>query len=162
MVHLPNQNQKHWISWDGVSLELHSDHGRNYESYLFRDMCHLSENGNSSESDGVVELFNCTLVDGIAKIVAHINETEKSIFPCSFWLIEPLNMTPSKMFVQRCFYLTLYDSKLASVAATRLGKSYYNLMANATAVWLHNPKRIREGMSPNEAQMRLGEAVRTR
>ena len=61
----------------GMPEELHSDQGRNFESTLFRDCCRLlgirktRTTALHPESDGMVERFNRTLVQEIAKRCRH-------------------------------------------------------------------------------------------
>ena len=61
----------------GMPEELHSDQGRNFESTLFRDCCQLlgirktRTTALHPESDGMVERFNRTLVQEIAKRCRH-------------------------------------------------------------------------------------------
>ena len=61
----------------GVPLELHSDQGRNFESNLLRECCELLGIRKTRttplhpESDGMVERFNRTLVQELAKRCRH-------------------------------------------------------------------------------------------
>ena len=61
----------------GVPDELHSDQGRNFESNLFRECCQLLGIRKTRttplhpQSDGMVECFNRTLVQEIAKRCRH-------------------------------------------------------------------------------------------
>ena len=64
-----------WVSRYGVPAVLHSDQGRNFESSLFRQVCELLgiQKTRTSplhpQSDGMVERFNRTLLNAVAKMV---------------------------------------------------------------------------------------------
>lgn len=80
---IPNQEAKtiaetlinNLISRFGTPLELHSDQGRNFESQLFQQVCELLKIHKTRttplhpQSDGMVERFNRTLGDHLAKMV---------------------------------------------------------------------------------------------
>lgn len=65
-----------WISRYGVPNEIHSDQGRNFESQIFSEMCNLLGIRKTRttplhpQSDGMVERFNKTLKDHLAKVVS--------------------------------------------------------------------------------------------
>ena len=67
---------ENWVSRFGVPLELHSDQGRNFESKLFEEMCQLLNIRKTRttplhpQSDGMVERFNRTMKEFLAKVVA--------------------------------------------------------------------------------------------
>ena len=64
---------KEVISPFGVPLLIHSDQGRNFESALFSEICHMLGMKKTRttpyhpQSDGMVERFNRTLPDQLAK-----------------------------------------------------------------------------------------------
>lgn len=80
---LPNQEAasvagvlvKEYVCHYGVSLELHSDQGRNFESNLFQEMCALLGINKTPttplhpQSEGMVERLNRTLEAQLSKFV---------------------------------------------------------------------------------------------
>lgn len=80
---LPNQEAttvadalvSQWVCRYGVPAELHSDQGRNFEARLFKQTCQLLGIHKTRttplhpESDGMVERFNRTLCNCLAKMV---------------------------------------------------------------------------------------------
>lgn len=94
VIALPNQEAEtvakalvqHWICRFGVPLEIHSDQGRNFESHLFKDLCRLMGMVKTRttpmhpQSDGMVERFNRTLLEGLAKVIlAHQRDWDEQI-----------------------------------------------------------------------------------
>ena len=78
---IPNQEAKtianvivdNWISRFGVPMELHTDQGRNFESVVFQEVCQILGINKTRttplhpQSDGMVERFNGTLEEYLAK-----------------------------------------------------------------------------------------------
>ncbi len=67
---------ENWISHYGVSLELHTDQGRNFELNLFLKLCQLLKINKTRTSapspppsDGMVERFNRILLQHLSQVV---------------------------------------------------------------------------------------------
>ncbi len=71
---------ENWISQYGVPLELHTDRRRNFESNLFLEMCKLVRINKTrtatlhAQSDGMMEIFNKTLLQYLSKVAAEHQE----------------------------------------------------------------------------------------
>ena len=82
----------------GMPEELHSDQGRNFESTLFRECYQLLGIRKTRttplhpESDGMVERFNRTLVQEIARRCRHGQSDWDLYIPPFSWHTVPLNM----------------------------------------------------------------------
>ncbi len=65
----------------GLSLDLHSDQGKNFMSELFRQVCCLLEinqtrtSGYRAMANGMVERFNATLLN---MITTYVNEEQSN------------------------------------------------------------------------------------
>jgi transposase InsO family protein len=80
---LPNQETRtiadavvqNWISRYGVPMEVNTDQGRNFESVVFQELCQLLGINKTRttplhpQSDGMVERFNRTFEEYLAKVV---------------------------------------------------------------------------------------------
>ncbi|GFX83964.1 retrovirus-related Pol polyprotein from transposon 412 [Trichonephila clavipes] len=67
---------QHWISRYGVPLQLHSDQGRNFVSAVLKGVCELLGIDKTKttplhpQSDGMVEMFNRTILNNISLMVS--------------------------------------------------------------------------------------------
>ncbi|GFX91059.1 transposon Tf2-9 polyprotein [Trichonephila clavipes] len=67
---------QHWISRYGVSLQLHSDQGRNFVSAVLKGVCELLGIDKTKttplhpQSDGMVERFNRTILNNLSLMVS--------------------------------------------------------------------------------------------
>ena len=65
-----------WVYRYGVPIELHFDHGRNFDSAVFKEMCEVygikktRSTPLHSQSDGMVERFNRTLEEYLRTVVS--------------------------------------------------------------------------------------------
>ncbi|GFU35237.1 retrovirus-related Pol polyprotein from transposon 412 [Trichonephila clavipes] len=67
---------QHWISQFGVSLQLHSDQGRNFDSAVCKRLCEIlaidktRTIASHPHSDGMVERFNRTILNSVSLLVS--------------------------------------------------------------------------------------------
>lgn len=74
-----------WVCRYGVPTEIHSDQGRNFESFIFTEMCTILNITKTRttplhpQSDGMVERFNRTLEEYLKKVVKDQKNWDKYI-----------------------------------------------------------------------------------
>ncbi len=112
------------ISHYGVPLELHTDQGRNFKSNLFSEMCKLLKINKTRtitlhrQSDGMVELFNRTLLQHLSKVVNEHQEDWDHYIPLFLLayrssILESTHHTPAKVIFGHELKL-LYDWEIGT------------------------------------------------
>ncbi|GFW97289.1 retrovirus-related Pol polyprotein from transposon 412 [Trichonephila clavipes] len=103
---------QHWISRFGVSLQLHSDKGRNFDSAVCKRLCEVLAIDKTRttalhpQSDGMIERFNLTILNRLSLLVSsNQQDWDKKL---SFFLLayrsaihETTGYSPSQMLFGR-------------------------------------------------------------
>ncbi|GFW78229.1 retrovirus-related Pol polyprotein from transposon 412 [Trichonephila clavipes] len=78
---------QHWISRFGFPLQLHSDHGRNFNSAVCKRLCEILAINKTMttalhpQSDGMVERFNRTILNSLSLLVSRVQFTRPPAIP---------------------------------------------------------------------------------